>query len=649
MAAVVGAAFVVASGAARAGTLFVQSCASYGDNAGGAWSAVSKGVKMSSANACGSGGSLRLIGGGGVNGDYAKWATNSPSQVTITHVSISSSMVLINPNGHTAGYWSKYLWTGGSSAISAGKNCCGGMDYGSGLNRGLDTHWFAFRIECDSNRCGGVSGQVLDIKGIKLTAVDNTPPSISPDETTTNIANKAGQWIRGTWDASFSANADDGVCRTAVLVNGTVVARGTSYTPHTGSWTQCGEGAGKLGGSGVNPVSHTIDTTALANGPLTVEYAALDAASPANVATASYHVKVDNSPVTVSLSGPTQAVTTTSGPQPVTAYATAGPSGISAIWCSVDGAHPTVHHASSATVEVSRPGLNRVSCWARNNAVSSTGAPATSPLETWTVDIRQPSVSLISLLHATNGLRCKRKELRIHVRARWATERVHGHSVRVWVPAQTRRVKVEHCHPRLHRLRRSYARLRFGARPAVSGWLGRPNGDALGGQTVQVFAAPANGSGRFKLLRTVRTAANGTWTTHLRAGPSRLIEAIYSGDNQSAPAISNTARVNIPASPALHVSPRKTHWGNTIRIWGRLRGGFIPKSGELVVLKIGWRGGSAEIGHVNTDGAGRFSVTYTFLRGTGSETYRIWAQTVRESDYPFSPARTKRLRIRVSS
>jgi hypothetical protein len=664
--------FLGACGVARAGVLHLRSCSAYGDNAAGAWSASTKGMKLSSANACGEGRALRLIASGGsVKGDYARWATKSPSQIFITNAAVASSAVLVNPKASSAGYGERYIWTGGSQKIAdTGKSCCGGMNYGSGLNAHFSppTHWFAFRIQCNSETCYGVSGQVLDVSGLQLTASDVTPPAITPDETTTNIANEAGHWIRGTWDTSFSADSQDGVCSAAVLVNGAVVARGASYTPQTGSWTQCGEGAGKLGGSGIDSVSHTIDTTAQPNGPLSVKYWAADAAQPANVAAPSYQVKVDNAPVTLSLSGPTQALTT-SGPQYVTASAGAGPSGVSGIWCSVNGQAPTLHRAAIASVEVSTPGLNTVSCYARNNAIDSSGSAAQSPVQTWTIDIRQPSVSLISLLHVADGLRCKQKELRIHVPAHWATERIGGHSVRVRIPAQTRRVRIEHCHPRVrfvtvnqngrtvrqrvvelpHRVSGSHARLRFGARPTASGWLGRPNGDALSGQPVELMAAPANGSGHFRLLRTVRTGANGTWTAHLRPGPSRWIEAIYSGNSQSAPAISNAARVTVSASPSLHVTPRHTHWGDTIRISGRLRGGYVPPSGELVVLKIGWRGGAAEIGHVYTNAAGRFWASYTFLRGTGSENYRIWGQTVRESDYPFSPARTKRIRIWVSS
>jgi hypothetical protein len=627
---------------------------------------------MSAYNNCADRGSLQLLAEGKTfKSDYVEWTTTAPENVTLKSVSVSSADVLVSPKAAGDGYGLHFDWSGGSAAIkNTGKSCCGGMNYGTGLTSSFSTttRSFRIRIECYHSTCPYVPGQVLDIKGIELTATDDTPPTIKPDETTTNVADEAGHWIRGAWDASFTADSDDGVCTAEELVNGVVVARGASYTPRTGSWTQCGQGAGELGGSGVDAVSHAIDTTADANGSLSVKYYASDAAQPANVAEPVYGVKVDNSPVTLGLSGPTQALTT-SGPQSVMARATAGPSGVSGIWCSVDGRALTVRRAASESVDVSTPGMNTLSCYARNNAVNSSGQTAQSPVETWSLDIRKPSVSLISLLHVADGLRCARKDLRIHVPAHWTLERVRGHWVRVRVPAQTRSVKVEHCHPRVrvivehrdgqtvrkrvielpHRVSSRHARLRFGARPTVSGWLGDPDGNALAGQTVDVLAAPADELGHFRLLKAVRTAANGTWSVRLPSGPSRLIEAVYRGSSQSAPSTSNTASVRVTASPSLQVRPRHTRWGDTIRISGRLRGGYIPASGELVVLKIGWHGGSAEIGQVYTDAAGRFFARYTFLRGTGSETYRIWAQTVRESDYPFSPARTGGIKVSVSS
>ncbi len=115
------------------------------------------------------------------------------------------------------------------------------------------------------------------------------------------------------------------------------------------------------------------------------------------------------------------------------------------------------------------------------------------------------------------------------------------------------------------------------------------------------------------------------------------------------PSTSTTANIVVPASVSLGISPHQTHWGDTIKLSGRLRGGYIPPSGELVVLWVGWPGGSTEIGHLYAGRDGRFRSTYTFLRGNGTETYRLWATTARESDYPFASARSRASTVRVSS
>lgn len=657
---------------ASAGTLYLKSCSLYRDNALGAWQGSSTGSKLSSANRCAQGGSLQLLAEGPtLRGKNAQWNLTTSSQIALRAVYVPSNAVLVNPSAHPDGYLVRFLWDGGSHTISdTGEKCCGGMDYGTGISTSFvgPKHWLVIQLACTKAKCSGVFGQALDVKGIELTATDTSPPTITPDETTPNIAKANGRWIRGIWDASFTAGAQDGVCQARVLLNGVIIARGQSYTPHTGSWTQCGGGAGTLNGSGTNRVTASVDTTRYANGPLTVQYVASDAAQPANVAAPRYHFDVDNAPVALGLAGPTSALTT-DGPQAVVATAEAGPSGVDGIYCSVDGSPNQWHAGASEVIRVAHLGLNHIACFAENNAIDPQGARARSPLETWTVDIREPSVSLVSLVHVADALHCVRRHVRVHIPAHWTTERYHGRRIRVRVPAQTRRVKVVRCHPRVkrirvwrngrpvtervlelpHRVASHHEQVSFGSPARISGWLGISSGNALGGQMIEVMTAPADGSPTFTLATEVRTRSNGTWTARLPAGPSRLIKAVYPGTSQIAPAASDSSSIAVPASPVLHVQPRRTHWGSAIRIFGRLRGGYIPASGELVVLRIGWHGGVAEIGHVYTDLAGHFAATYTFLRGSGSEHYRIWAQTVRESDYPFQPAASRKILIRVRS
>ena len=76
------------------------------------------------------------------------------------------------------------------------------------------------------------------------------------------------------------------------------------------------------------------------------------------------------------------------------------------------------------------------------------------------------------------------------------------------------------------------------------------------------------------------TAANGTWSARLPAGPSRLVEASYAGAPTLEPTVSAQVHVVVPAKVRLiSVSPRRVAWGGTVRIVGQLIGG-LPAAGR---------------------------------------------------------------------
>jgi hypothetical protein len=273
----------------------------------------------------------------------------------------------------------------------------------------------------------------------------------------------------------------------------------------------------------------------------------------------------------------------------------------------------------------------------------------------------------VSFSRLIDALRCHRIKERVHIPAHWVTAKAHGKHVRVKLPAQTRTIKVTKCRPRVitrrvrvagrwytehivalpHRVKRSSTQAAFGAGTTVSGWLGTTNGNALGSQTVRIMTAPDNGKRHFRLAALATTGSNGGWSAHLKPGPSRLVEAFYGGTGAVEPSTSQLAHVEVPAQVALAIHPRHTHWGGTIKISGRLLGCCVPPAGELVVMRIGWHGGSTEIGHVYADRNGRFATTYTFLRGNGSETYRLWAATATESDYPYATGQSHVVQVVV--
>jgi hypothetical protein len=664
-----------ASAAAQTHVITLHSCAT-GDTGTGAWLEGSSGAGMSTGNGCPIG-RLRLLATGGTSvGNYAQWSTTLPSQMALVAATIPASGVLINKDATADGYGARYFWNGGQQPIGAGSYCCGDSDYASaGLGTFFppSTEWFIIQVSCNQPTCNGVpGGQALDVGDITLDAIDNTAPSIVPDESSKNLADMGGHWVRGQWNASFTADSQAGVCQAYAAVDGTTVGGQQSpQAPNTGAWTQCGEDAGTIAAphshAGADSVTASADTTRYPDGALTLSYYAADPAQPANVSNPSYTVNVDNKPVTLDLSGPSDAFST-AGTQYVTATAAAGPSGVAEIDCSVDGSPYVTHAAATVQIPVQGIGSHHISCYARNNAVNAAGEAATSPTESWSLNIRQPSVGTASFTRLIDALHCHRVRERVRIPARWVTTHVHGQRIRIKLPAETRTVRITRCRPRFVRrrvrvgghwytetvvalpraVRATTVRVRFGASMKINGWLGTAHGDALAGQPVRIMTAPDTPGAQFTQAAIVVTRADGTWTARLKGTSSRLVEASYDGSSTIEPSTSAVVRTIVPASVKLAISPPTTHWQGTIVISGRLRGCCVPPTvGELVVLHVGWSSGSAEIGHVYARKGGRFRATYTFLRGAGIATYRLWATTAIESDYPYAAGSSRKIAVTV--
>jgi hypothetical protein len=378
---------------------------------------------------------------------------------------------------------------------------------------------------------------------------------------------------------------------------------------------------------------------------------------------------IDNQVPAIALSGPTDAPTT-AGVQYVNAVAaTNGPSGIAGIGCSLDGAPALWYPGTGARVPVFGLGVHRVTCASANNARDATGNLGTSAPATWILSIRQPSVSALSFTRVVDALRCARTRERVRIPSHWVTVPWHGQHLRIKLPGQTRTVTVVHCHPVLvrrrvrthghwrvervvvlpHTVQASSRRVAYGAATRVSGWLGTSQGNALGGQLVQVIAAPDNGSGQFRQVATATTAANGGWSAPVPAGPSRILEAVYPGTALTEPSESALARVVVPASVRLSIRPRHTHWGGTITITGQLRGGHVPPAGEVLFVRLKYNGKQIEVDHVRTGSDGRFRTSYTFLGGAGTAAYPFWVTSVPESDYPFAAGSSRQIRVTVGA
>ena len=647
---------------AQAGSITMTSCSGYGDNgsdtdvAGTVWDGVANGA-FSTPNECPQGRSFQITPGSSAakKGQSVQWHTVTPPSIQIVAAITPVNEVLIDPLSGD-GFNASFFWSGGTQTISPQNNCCGGMYYGSGISRFLGpSRYFGWQVTCTISQCGAPY-QILDVRGVQLVGVDTTPPGLLALGSN-NLWYQGGGWIRGAgWPASFQASADDGICSMREIINGSSIQGPFDGTPNTHSWTQC---------PSPETMGLTVDTTQYPDGPLSLTLSAADAASPANVSSPSETLRVDNTPVGLTLSGPTDALST-AGTQYITAAASSGPSGVS-IACSVDGSPYSWYSGTTAQVPVSGLGPHTARCYGQNGAINPQGVAATSPVATWTLYIRTPTVIGASFAHIADGLRCHKARERVRIPAHWVTGRSHGRPVKVKLPAQTRTIKVVRCH--LHIVRRRIRvhrgwrivrvpvaphvvtkmsrRIRFGARTTISGWLGTATGTALGGQTVRIMTAANNGLQHFRQIATASTAANGAWTAKLPAGPSRLIEAVYGGTSTTEPALSSYARLVVPASVKLRIRPSHVQWGHTVTITGRLRGGYVPPFGEALSLSLDYNGRTIDVQHIRTGRKGRFRTTYTFLGGAGSARYPFWVTTIPESGFPWAVASSRKVFVSV--
>jgi hypothetical protein len=562
----------------------------------------------------------------------------------------------INDNG---GWGGGFYWAGGGVQTNDQTN----LNPNVGMTFAAPSSYWGLQMICGWATCN--QNGDLAVQSVTLYVRETAAPTFGA----TGLWQTSG-WVRGSWPFTASADSPSGVCSLSTTLNGLNVASSASSIRLAYAFKQCTTPA----------INQTIDTSRYGNGAEQLVLAASDAASvPASLSNTLY---VDNTQPTISLSGPTDAPST-AGTQYVTATASAGPSGVRGISCAVDNAPSQWYSSSTAQVPVTGVGEHSIACSASNNAVDANGTAASSAPASWSMKIGDPTVSGITFGHVVDALRCKRVKEQVKVPAQWVTVRRHHKRVRVKRRAHLKVKKLIRCHPRTQ-IRRVAVRVRVrrhgkevsvirhkrerivllphlehstklrvghGRTATVSGWLGNYAGVALGGQPVTVLAAPNNGLGQFTPAATVATAADGTWSAVLPAGPSRLIEAAYNGGPTTEASASAQIALSVPAKVELvSASPSKVAWGDTVHLVGKLPGGYLPPGGALVRLRIGEGSVQTTYGvHEHVGGTGRFTTTYTFGQGVASVHRKYWFQlaSLPTGNYPYAPSASNRQYVLV--
>ena len=229
------------------------------------------------------------------------------------------------------------------------------------------------------------------------------------------------------------------------------------------------------------------------------------------------------------------------------------------------------------------------------------------------------------------------------------------HDPRAVSTALTRRSRRAAAHPgrscnRSAPTATTQASVGYGQPVTLHGVLTSSAGLPIPSQPVAILTAPDNGSNAFTQAATVTTGPDGSWTATLPPGPSRIVQASYPGSPTILPA-TGSATVITPAKIELtRVTPDRTPWGSTVRITGRVPGGYIPASSKLLRLDLGIVGipGLSKIqGIPNIAPDGTFTTTYKFGRYQGVVRFWLQVSSLAEADFPFSPSHSRRLIVTV--
>jgi hypothetical protein len=188
------------------------------------------------------------------------------------------------------------------------------------------------------------------------------------------------------------------------------------------------------------------------------------------------------------------------------------------------------------------------------------------------------------------------------------------------------------------------ARVRRGARTAISGRLETRDGRALANTVLYVFAGAA-GSQRY--LGTATTDAAGRYRYVVRAVSNSALRLVYLGAPAIRP-VTKEVELEVPGQTSFEASRRRLVNGQRVVFGGRLT--VAPTglpTGKLVELQTRLSGRWQTFRTVRTDSSGRWRSAYKFRRTRGLVRYRFRARLPREAAYPFATGRTGSIGVTV--
>ena len=195
-------------------------------------------------------------------------------------------------------------------------------------------------------------------------------------------------------------------------------------------------------------------------------------------------------------------------------------------------------------------------------------------------------------------------------------------------------------------LTRGSVTVRYGRRPQLAGRLTGADGRPIANARLDLLTRVAP-TAPYERVGEVRTASDGAYRLTLPAGPSRTVRVGYRARSTD-PDYARTADVGVRTIAGLTMRPstRRTRNRRKVTFRGRLLGAPAG-SRKVVEIQVVSRGRWRPVDSDRIDDAGRFAVSYRFLRTFRTETYRFRAIVRKEAGFPYETGRSGIRRVTV--
>lgn len=190
---------------------------------------------------------------------------------------------------------------------------------------------------------------------------------------------------------------------------------------------------------------------------------------------------------------------------------------------------------------------------------------------------------------------------------------------------------------------------RFGRLVTIRGRLLNERDEGIANAAVDVFGRTlANGASE-RLLTTVRTTEDGSFTVTMpRRLASQVLRVVYrSHVSDRLEAASARLTLKVKAGVKLSIRPRRVRNRQAIIFRGRLLGRPLPRAGKLVEMQVRFPTGWRTFATLRSRRTGTFRYRYRFLRTTQPTTYRFRVRARKEAGYPYATGVSRVVRVRV--